>query len=146
MPAIASTPGALRLLAVSLVARLPVAMLSIGLLVHARHLTGSFAAAGLVAGAFAVALGAGGPLLGALVDRRGQTAVLLATALVAGPALVAAALLPAGAPLGPSSRSRPSSASRRRRSARARGRSSPRCCATARPCAPPTPPSRPLSS
>src|SRR5947208_482191 len=63
MPAIASTPGAPRLLAVSIVARLPVAMLSIGLLVHARHLTGSFAAAGIVAGAFAVALGIGGPLL-----------------------------------------------------------------------------------
>jgi hypothetical protein len=99
MPAIASAPGALRLFAVSIVARLPVAMLSIGLLVHARHLTGSFAAAGLVAGAFAIALGAGGPLLGALVDRRGQTAVLVGGALVSGSALGAAAALPAGAPL-----------------------------------------------
>ena len=53
-------------------------MLSIGLLVHAQHLTGSFAAAGVVTGAYAVALGVGGPLLGRLVDRRGQTAVLLA--------------------------------------------------------------------
>ena len=42
------------------------------------HLTGSFAAAGIVAGAFAVSLGVGGPLLGRLVDRRGQTTVLLA--------------------------------------------------------------------
>ena len=55
-------------------------MLSIGLLVHAQHLTGSFAAAGLVAGAYAVALGVGGPLLGRLVDRRGQTPVLLGDA------------------------------------------------------------------
>jgi MFS family permease len=99
MLAIASTPGALRLLAISLVARLPSAMLSIGLLVHARHVTGSFAAAGIVAGAFAVALGVGGPVLGALVDRRGQTAVLLASALVAGAALAATAAVPAGAPL-----------------------------------------------
>jgi MFS family permease len=99
MLAIASAPGALRLFAVSIVARVPVATLSIGLLIHARHVTGSFAAAGLVAGAFAVALGAGGPVLGALVDRRGQTAVLLASALAAGAALAGAAALPAGAPL-----------------------------------------------
>ena len=99
MDAIASTPGALRLAAVSVVARVPMAMLSLGLLVHVRHLTGSFAAAGVVAGAFAVALGVGGPLQGGLVDRRGQTTVLLAGALVAGAALAGTAALPAGAPL-----------------------------------------------
>ena len=55
-------------------------MLGIGLLVHAQHLTGSFAAAGLVSGVYAIALGVGGPLLGRLVDRRGQTAVLLGCA------------------------------------------------------------------
>jgi hypothetical protein len=99
MLAIASTPGALRLFAVSIVARVPVATLSIGLLVHARQLTGSFAAAGLVAGAYAVALAAGGPLLGALVDRRGQTGALLGSAAVSGTALAAVAALPADAPL-----------------------------------------------
>jgi predicted MFS family arabinose efflux permease len=99
MNAIASTPGALRLVAASVVARVPEAMLSLGLLVHARHLTGSFAAAGVVAGAYAVSLGAGGPLLGRLVDRRGQTSVLLASAVLAGVALVATAAIPAGAPL-----------------------------------------------
>ena len=78
MASLRSFPGALRLAAVSIIARLPMAMLSIGLLVHVRHLTGSFAAAGIVAGAFAVSLGVGGPLLGRLVDRRGQTTVLLA--------------------------------------------------------------------
>ena len=46
MSAIASAPGALRVFAISIVARLPMTMLSIGLLVHAHHLTGSFAAAG----------------------------------------------------------------------------------------------------
>jgi MFS transporter len=99
MLSIAATPGARRLFAISIVARVPVATLSIGLLVHARHVTGSFAGAGLVAGAFAVALGAGGPLLGTIVDRRGQTAVLVAGAGVAGAALAAVAALPAGAPL-----------------------------------------------
>jgi MFS family permease len=75
-------------------------MLSIALLVHAQRLTGSFAAAGLVTGAYAVALGFGGPLLGQLVDRRGQTSVLLVTASIAAGLLVTIALLPGGAPLG----------------------------------------------
>jgi predicted MFS family arabinose efflux permease len=74
-------------------------MLSIGLLVHTQHLTGSFAAAGVVTGVYAIALGVGGPLLGKLVDRRGQTAALLASASVAATLLVAIALLPAGASL-----------------------------------------------
>jgi MFS family permease len=96
MTAIGSAPGALRVFAISIVARLPLTMLSIGLLVHARHLTGSFAAAGVVTGAYAIALGAGGPLLGKIVDRRGQTAVLVASASVAAPLLGAVALLPVG--------------------------------------------------
>jgi hypothetical protein len=100
MRSIASTPGALRLFLVSVVARLPLAMLTIGLLVHAEHLTGSFAAAGVVAGALAMSQALGSPLLGRLVDRRGQTAVLLAGGLVAASALAAVAVLPAGTPVG----------------------------------------------
>ncbi len=98
MPAIASAPGALRLFSLSIVARVPLTMLSIALLVHAHHLTGSFAAAGIVAGAYALALGVGGPVLGQLVDRRGQTAALLASAAASAGLLVAVAALPAGAP------------------------------------------------
>jgi MFS family permease len=96
---IASSVGARRLFATSIVARLPPAMLSIGILVHAQHLTGSFAAAGIVTGVYAIALGVGGPLLGRLVDRRGQTSTLLVSASVAATLLVAIAMLPAGAPL-----------------------------------------------
>jgi predicted MFS family arabinose efflux permease len=99
MNAISSTPGARRLLFISIFARLPLTMLSIGLLVHAEHISGSFAAAGVVAAAYAVSLGVGGPLLGALVDRRGQTVVLVASGLAAAVVLVALALLPAGTPL-----------------------------------------------
>jgi len=59
-----AAPSAARsLFVISIVARLPVPMLSIGLLVHAERITGSFAAAGVVAAVFAAALGAGGPLL-----------------------------------------------------------------------------------
>jgi Major Facilitator Superfamily len=99
MASLTSSPGALRLMVVSVLARLPMAMLSIGLLVHTEHLTGSLAAAGVVAGAYAVSLGVGGPVLGRLVDRRGQTAVLVAGAVVAGAALAATAALPTGTPL-----------------------------------------------
>jgi MFS family permease len=95
MPAIATSPA----FAASILARLPLAMLTIGMLVHVQHVTGSFAAAGLVSGTLAVAQGAGGPALGRLVDRRGQTAVLLGGALVSGAGLIAIAALPAGAPL-----------------------------------------------
>src|SRR5688500_6410895 len=98
MPAIASAPGALRLFSLSILARVPLTMLSIALLVHAHHLTGSFAAAGIVAGAYAVALAVGGPVLGQLVDRRGQTAALLASAAASAGLLVAVAALPADAP------------------------------------------------
>jgi MFS family permease len=98
MSAIASAPGALRVFAISIVARLPLTMLSIALLVHARHLTGSFAVAGIVTGGYAISLGVGGPLLGKLVDRRGQTRVLVASAAVAAPLLAAIATLPSGTP------------------------------------------------
>src|SRR5689334_605059 len=99
MHSITSTPGALRLFAVSVLARLPLPTFSIGLLVHARHLTGSFAAAGLVAGSYGAALGIGGPFLGRLVDRCGQTRVLLASAAASALVLGAIALMPAGAPV-----------------------------------------------
>jgi MFS family permease len=87
-----------RLLSLSIIARLPATMLSLGLLVHAQRLTGSFAVAGLVTGVYAAALGLGGPLLGRAVDRRGQTSVLLASAAVCGAALLGLALLPLAAP------------------------------------------------
>src|SRR6266536_863134 len=99
MNSITSTPGVLRLFAISILARAPSTMLSIGLLVHAQHLTGSFAAAGLVTGAYAVSVGGGGPVLGALVDRHGQTVVLLASAGASAALLGTTALMPVGAPV-----------------------------------------------
>lgn len=99
MSALTSSPAAFRLFVVSIIARLPLAMLTIGMLVHVEEASGSFAVAGLACGTLAVAQGIGGPLLGRLVDRRGQTTVLVVSALVAGAALVAVAALPADAPL-----------------------------------------------
>jgi MFS family permease len=99
MRAIASSTAIRRLFATSIVARLPLAMLSIGLMVHVQHLTRSFTAAGAVTGAYALALAVGGPLLGRLVDRRGQTLVLLASAGAAAVLLVTIAIVPARTPL-----------------------------------------------
>ena len=99
MHSIASSPTARRLFATSIVARLPLAMLGIGLMVHVQHLTGSFAAAGLVTGAYALAVSIGGPLLGRLVDRRGQTVVLVTSAGAAAVLLVTIAIVPADTPL-----------------------------------------------
>ena len=98
MHSIASSAGARRVFATSIIARLPLAMLSIGLVVHVQRLTGSFAAAGVVTGVYAIALGVGGPLLGQLIDRRGRTLVLLASASAAAALLAAIAMLPTGAP------------------------------------------------
>jgi predicted MFS family arabinose efflux permease len=83
----------------AVVARLPLAMLTVGVLVHVQHLTGSYGAAGLATGALAVAQGAGGPVLGRLADRRGQTVVLIGSAAVAAAALGTLAALPSGVPV-----------------------------------------------
>jgi hypothetical protein len=91
-------PGTAALLATSILARLPLAMFSIALLVDAQRLTRSFAIAGLVSGAYAVASAVGGPLLGGLVDRRGQSAVLAGAATVTGLVLVVDGVLPASTP------------------------------------------------
>src|SRR3954469_14783824 len=87
------------LFGLSIVGRLPMAMLSIGLLVHTQAATREYAAAGLVAGAFALAQGVGGPVLGRAVDRRGQSRVLAAAALLCATALIATSVLPHAAPV-----------------------------------------------
>jgi MFS family permease len=140
MHSIASFAGARGLFATSIIARLPLAMLSIGLVVHVQRLTGSFAAAGVVTGVYAIGEGVGAPLLGQLVDRRGQTLVLLASASASAALLVAIAVLPTGAPLA-------------LLVALAAGigvatpRSAPACVPNSQPCYPiPTPSARPTRS
>jgi MFS family permease len=95
---ILSSPGARPLLASSIVARLPLAMFSIALLVNAQRQTGSFAVAGVVSAAYAIFSAVSAPLLGRLVDRFGQTAVLICGATLVAASLVATGLLPAGSP------------------------------------------------
>ena len=97
-PPILSAPGTSALLASSIIARLPLAMFGIALLVHARQLSGSFAVAGVVSAAYAISSAVAAPLLGALVDRRGQTRVIVAGATLTALTLCADGLLPTGAP------------------------------------------------
>lgn len=84
----------------AVVARLPLAALGIAVLVHLQRLTGSFAVAGAISGALALAQGIGGPLLGRVVDGHGQTRTLVASSVVACGALGALAVLPGGSPTG----------------------------------------------
>lgn len=89
-------PEGRALLASSVSARLPVAMLSIAILVHVQRLTGSFAIAGVACSAEAICGALASPILGRLVDRHGQTAVLAAGATLTALALIGAGVLPAG--------------------------------------------------
>src|SRR3954452_28938 len=94
------TPGALSLFAASCVARLPMGALGLVLVLHGQALTGSYAAGGLAAGGYALALRPSHPALARRGGPRGQTLVLRTGAPLAAAAIVVLALLPAGTPRG----------------------------------------------
>ncbi len=91
--ALFATPGVCRLLVSSVVGRLPSGMFSLAILLFVHGATDSFLAAGLAVGGFSLAGAAIGPLLGAQVDRHGQTRVLLGAALAQAGLLVALVLV-----------------------------------------------------
>jgi predicted MFS family arabinose efflux permease len=84
----------------STAARLPLAAVGIGLLVHVQRLTGSYGAAGLVSGAFAAAAGLAAPLLGRVADRRGRRLILIAGAAASSVSLALIAVAPPSVPIG----------------------------------------------
>ena len=94
------SPGILPVLISSVVARLPVGALGLIFVLRTREMTGSYAAGGVVAAGHAVAYGIGSPVLGRLVDRRGQTAIIPIAAVIGSLALAGFAALPDGASLG----------------------------------------------
>jgi MFS family permease len=79
---ILARPHVLALCATSVLARLPVGMGGVALVIFVHDRTGSFGAAGIVGGAFTIGLGATSPLLGRLVDRRGPRRVLIPAGLL----------------------------------------------------------------
>jgi predicted MFS family arabinose efflux permease len=64
------------LLGAALVARLPFGINGLAIVLFLRHETGSFSIAGAVAGALALGAGAGAPIMGRFVDRRGSRVLL----------------------------------------------------------------------
>ncbi|GHF55268.1 MFS transporter [Streptomyces mashuensis] len=66
----------------SVVARLPVYLMSLAMVLVVREQGGSYARAGLVAAVYTAGMAVGGPLVARYVDRRGRRPVLVATGLV----------------------------------------------------------------
>jgi MFS family permease len=94
-----SAPGVPRTFGPSLVARIPLGVLGLLLVLRVRDVGGSYAAGGVCAGALALGLAAGAPIVGRAIDARGQTRILVACAVVAAAVLTTMALLPDGTPL-----------------------------------------------
>jgi MFS family permease len=69
-------PSVTRLLLSAVVGRMPTGMAGLAIVLLVRAAGGSYAVAGMVAGAYSAALAVTSPLLGRLVDRVGQTRVL----------------------------------------------------------------------
>lgn len=81
------------LLLASLLARMPVGMGAVGLILFIHGETGSFGSAGVVTGAFTVSLGATGPVLARAIDRRGSRLVTIPAAVMAALGFVAVVVL-----------------------------------------------------
>jgi MFS family permease len=92
-------PDVARLLGAAVLARMPIGIDSLAMVLFVRAETGSFAIAGLVAGAFGIGSGVMSPIQGRLIDRYGHARVMLPLAGLHAAALGAlVALGLAGAP------------------------------------------------
>jgi MFS family permease len=75
-------PDVVRMVAMAMLARMPLGMQSLALLLHVRDLTGSFATAGSSVGTYLAATAVTAPVVGRLVDRLGPRVPLLVTGCV----------------------------------------------------------------
>jgi MFS family permease len=80
----------------ALIARLPMAMAPLGIILLVQSERGTYSLAGVVTGAYAIGSALGTPLWGRLMDRFGQVRVLLPTALACASLLAALALSTVG--------------------------------------------------
>lgn len=73
--------------------RMPIGMGAVGLILFVHGETGSFGSAGAVTGAFTIGIGATGPLLARLIDRRGTRPIVIPGALLSAAGLVLVVVL-----------------------------------------------------
>jgi hypothetical protein len=85
-------PGVARLLGSATLGRLPFGMAGLAILLLVRDGGGSYAAAGLAAGAYGLGLGLAGPVLARTADRRGPTAMIVPVSICGTASLVLVAL------------------------------------------------------
>jgi MFS family permease len=88
-----AAPAVRPLVTFALLARMPIGMGGVALILFVHAQTGSFGAAGVVAGAYTIGLGITGPTLARLIDRRGSRLIIVPGALLAMVAFVAVVLL-----------------------------------------------------
>jgi MFS family permease len=94
-------PDVARLLSAAVLARMPIGIDSLAMVLFVRAETGSFARAGLVAAAFGIGVGCSAPVLGRLIDVHGHARVMLPLAGLHAASLAAlVAFGLAGAPTG----------------------------------------------
>jgi MFS family permease len=72
-------PDVTRLLAMAVLARMPLGTVTLAMLLHVRALTGSFATAGAAVGAYLAASATTAPIVGRWIDRRGPRGALALT-------------------------------------------------------------------
>lgn len=84
--------GAMLPFAAAIVARLPISMAPLGIVLLVQHVTGSYGQAGIVTGAFAIGTAVGAPWWGRALDRWGQPKVILSTSVLSALLLVVLAL------------------------------------------------------
>jgi MFS family permease len=88
-----AAPRVRPLILAALLARMPISMGAVGMILFVHGETGSFGTAGVVTGAFTIGIGVTGPLLARLIDRRGTRPVIIPGALLTAAALVAVVIL-----------------------------------------------------
>ena len=93
--------GIRRLLSFALLAELPAGMTALAIVLRVTAAGGTYARAGIISGIGALGVGISAPLWSRLIDRRGQTVVLIPTAIAVTAAGVLLALLPPTGPIVP---------------------------------------------
>ncbi|HJZ36532.1 MAG TPA: MFS transporter [Solirubrobacterales bacterium] len=88
-----AAPRVKPLLFAALLARMPIGMGAVGLILFIHGETGSFGSAGVVTGAFTIGIGITGPLLARQIDRRGSGPVIIPASLLSAAGLIAVVLL-----------------------------------------------------